>query len=83
MSDTNVKVKVGRGRPKGAGSFANVTAGSLLAAVGEKAVVRVGRLWLAEQGITLVGNEATRKTVAEAQVPETVTAEPTPEVAVS
>lgn len=64
MSDTNVEaVKAGRGRPKGAGSFSSVTAGSLLSAVGEKAVVKVSRLWLAEQGITLVGQEATRKTV--------------------
>lgn len=80
MSDTVNTNKPGRGRPKGAGSFANVTVGSLLSVVGEKTVVKVGRLWLAEQGITVVNNEATRKTVEAA--PEPVAATSTVEASV-
>lgn len=84
MSDVNTAIKTGkRGRPVGGVSLISVSMSSLFAAVGDKATVKVGRLWLAEQGVSVVNNEAVRKTVEAAAPAQTEAATVEPSVQVS
>lgn len=59
----NTQTKRGRGRPKGAKSFVNLTMNQLKDYVGEYQAIPVSRVWLEKMGIDVVE----QKSVVQAQ----------------